>query len=70
MELESATLHDIMQELQRRQLRFVFIGVEITNSGRKDATCFAAQAASKDELLSLIKASENACSEIDDGEYE
>lgn len=35
MDLELATLDDIIDELHRRDARFVFVGVEPSNEGRE-----------------------------------
>ena len=66
MELEFATTRDIVDELQRRNMRFIFVGTENTNSSRKDATCISAQGTSMDDVLSLVKIGEDAFLNLDE----
>ena len=54
MDLELATLSDIMLELRKRDLRFVFAGLEASNDPGHGQVMCAAQGASRQDLLRLI----------------
>lgn len=53
MELELATIDDIIAELRRRQQRFLFVGVGPTNRREAEVT-YAYQGESYEELCSMI----------------
>ena len=55
MELELATTDDIIAELRKRRMRFVFAGVENTNDARCAAVFSAGQARSRGDLLRMIR---------------
>ena len=54
MELELATLEDMIAELRRRRLRFLFAAVEPSNHLAQTSLICAAQGKSRQELLPLI----------------
>lgn len=59
MELELATTKDIVQELHRRRMKFVMIGVENTNL-KKGNFCFLSGNANRpDEFLTMIEFGKN-----------
>lgn len=66
MELEIATTCDIVNELHRRGMRFVFVGVENTNSTRDDLACLAGQGTSPTDVLELIQMGHQAFARLDD----
>jgi hypothetical protein len=66
MDLELATTCDIVNELHRRGMRFVFVGVENTNSSRKDLACLAGQGSSPHDVLDLIEMGQQAFARLDD----
>ena len=66
MEIELATTADIVRELQRRNLRFVFVSLEHTNSERHDRFCLAGQGADTEDLMSLMDIGYEAFEELDD----
>lgn len=66
MELEFATTKDMMEELHRRNMRFIFVATENTNSQRKNGTCIAVQGTSVDELLTLIEIGHDVCMDLDE----
>lgn len=53
MELELATVNDIVEELRRRNLRFVFVGVEATNT-REHTAVVAGAGRDLVELLRML----------------
>lgn len=65
MDLELATTCDIIHELQRRGMRFVFVGVENTNSNREDLACLAGQGSSPQDVLELIELGQQAFARLD-----
>lgn len=68
MDLELATMKDIVEELHRRNVSFVFVGAENANSPQENLVCFAAQGASADEIFSLMRYGREALDEFDDDE--
>lgn len=54
MELELATLADIAGELLKRNVRFVLISLEHTNSERQKAACFSGKGAGYGDLAHLF----------------
>jgi hypothetical protein len=54
MELELATTEDIVDELLRRQVRFAFVAVESTNSGRANFACCSGKGGSEEEVARLF----------------
>lgn len=54
MELELATTEDIVNELLRRQIRFAFVAVENTNSGRLEFACCSGKGADCHEVANLF----------------
>lgn len=67
MELQLATIGDIVEELRRRQLKFVLIGTEATNSRRMPLSFVAGQGEDREEMLYLISLGHAA---IQDGDEE
>lgn len=65
MDLKLATTADIVNELLGRELRFVLIAVEHTNSRRTDAAYLAGQGASVQDVLSLIQIGHDAFDQIE-----
>jgi hypothetical protein len=55
MDLELATTEDILDELRRRQMRFVFAGVENTNDTRCARVFCAGLGTGRQDLLRLIR---------------
>jgi len=55
MDLELATTEDILSELHRRQMRFVFAGVENSNDVRCSRVFCAGLGKGRQELLPLIR---------------
>jgi len=66
MELQLATTEDLVNELKRRRLRFVFVAVEDTNSARDDLFCVAGRGNSSDDLMHLIQLGQEAFSTLED----
>jgi hypothetical protein len=66
MELELATIEGIIEELQKRQLRFVFIGVEDTNSRRDDMVFVAGKGFGPDDISRLIHLGQAAFDGLND----
>ena len=54
MELELATIDDMIDELRRRKLRFIFVGVGPTNL-REARITYAFQCASPDEVAWMVR---------------
>ena len=54
MDLEIATIDDMIEELRRRKLRFVFMGVGPTNL-RESKITFAVQCASPGEVDWMVR---------------
>lgn len=55
MELELATVSDIVDELRRRHMRFVMVAVEPTNSQVEATVINAAQGIDAKDMLGLVK---------------
>ena len=55
MDLELATTDDILAELRRLQMRFVFAGIENSNDARCSHIFCAGQGMSRHDLLQLIR---------------
>ena len=54
MDLELATIDDIILELRRRKLRFVFVGVGPSNL-REAKITYALQCASPEEVIWMVR---------------
>ncbi len=55
MDLELATTDDIINELRKRRMRFVFIGETNTNIKASSPTMVASQAVDRKDVFRLIK---------------
>ena len=55
MELELATTDDIVNELRKRKMRFVFIGEINTNIKESSPTMVASQAIDRKDVFRLIR---------------
>jgi hypothetical protein len=55
MDLELATLNDIVEELRRRRMRFVLVAVEPTNNATSASVLHAAQGMDVQDLVGLVK---------------
>ena len=55
MDIELATIDDILDELRYRGMRFVFIGESPTNTPKPGRTVVAAQAIDQKDLCRLIR---------------
>jgi ribosomal protein L18E len=60
MDLELATTDDIVNELRKRRMRFVFIGIVNRNSKEGDSSVVVAQATDRREAFRLTKLGANA----------
>jgi len=65
MEMELASTGDIIHELQRRQLRFVLVAMENTNSAREDMAYVAGQGDDCADVISLMRMGREALEEIE-----
>ena len=65
MDLELATIEDIIDELARRQMRFVFVGVEHTNSHRDSLACVAGRGVDEGDVMHLFAAGKQAFEGLD-----
>jgi hypothetical protein len=68
MDLELATTTDIVEELLRRQLRFVFVAVENANCDPGRSAYLAGQGLSTDDVLRLIEIGQTAFRDIESDE--
>ncbi len=55
MDLELATLNDIVDELRRRRMRFVMVAVEPSNNTTSATVMHAAQGMDVRDLVGLVK---------------
>jgi hypothetical protein len=55
MDLELATLNDIVEELRRRRMRFVLVAVEPNNHSTTATVMHAAQGMDVRDLVGLVK---------------
>ena len=60
MELELATVDEMIDELRRRELKFVFVGIIPTNRRAVDVT-YAIQCASTGEVLWMMRQLRKNC---------
>ena len=66
MDLELTTLHDIVDELRRRQMRFVLVAVEPSNNQREARVLHAAQGLHAQDVMGLVKLAWNQVQQEDD----
>lgn len=66
MDLELTTLHDIVDELRRRQMRFVLVAVEPSNDQREARVLHAAQGLHVQDVMGLVKLAWNQVQKKDD----
>ncbi|GEM_PF-6348991 len=66
MDLEMTTLNDIVDELRRRQMRFVLVAVEPSNHQREARVLHAAQGLHTQDVLGLVKLAWNQVQKEDD----
>ena len=55
MELQLATTEDIANELLERQIRFVFLTIESTNTPRLQFACFSGKGVDHRDILELCE---------------
>ncbi|MCA9213755.1 MAG: hypothetical protein KDB27_11850 [Planctomycetales bacterium] len=55
MDLQLATFEDIIQELERRKVTFLLVGVEPTNRVDANTVHISASATSRIELVRLVR---------------
>ncbi len=68
MDLELITLHDMVDELRRRQMRFVLVAVEPSNNQREARVLHAAQGLHAQDVMGLVKLAWNQVQQKDDDE--
>ena len=64
MDLELATTDDIVEELKRRDARFVLVVVESTNRMSPSKTCIAGQGKDPDDIVRLCGVGAEAFAEL------
>lgn len=68
MDLQLATFSDIIEELDRRKVQFLLVGVEPTNKKVANTVHISAAAANRRDLVRLLRMARSAVESANRGE--